>query len=167
MSLRFKICVLGEFAVGKTSTVARVVRNEFSETYQTTVGVSIDVKQMQNDAGDDVKLILWDIAGTDRLASLDKAYLQGMDGYVLVCDGTRPDTLTTAVNLYREVVSTHGDKPFIALVNKNDLVSDWAVSDDQLTGAGSFGIHWTACSAKRGDHVEQAFRRLANELTEH
>lgn len=167
MSFRFKICVVGEFAVGKTSTVARVVRNEFSEHYQTTVGVSIDVKQMHNEAGDDVKFILWDIAGTDRLASLDKAYLQGMDGYVLVCDGTRPDTLTTAVNLHREIVATHGSKPFIALVNKNDLVSEWALSDDQLNGAGSFGIYWTACSAKRGENVEQAFRRLANELTAH
>ncbi|MEL6869573.1 MAG: Rab family GTPase [Pseudomonadota bacterium] len=165
MAPRFKICVLGEFAVGKTSTVARAVRNEFSAKYQTTVGVSIDIKEMHADDGTALKMILWDIAGTERLATLDKHYLQGLDGYLLVADGTRSDTLTTATNLHREVVAAHGPKPFVALVNKSDLVSEWTVSEDALNGADGFGIHWNACSAKRGDNVEQAFRQLAKALT--
>ena len=59
-----KICMLGGFAVGKTSLVARYVTSMFSEKYLTTVGVKIDKKQVAVD-GRDVTLMLWDIYGQD------------------------------------------------------------------------------------------------------
>ena len=58
-----KICMIGDFSVGKTSLVGRFVRQSFSEKYLTTVGVKIDTKLVKLTENQDVKLILWDIAG--------------------------------------------------------------------------------------------------------
>ena len=89
-----KICVLGDFAVGKTSTVARVVHNVFSDKYLTTVGVKIDtyVYEPEGAGAKPMKLVIWDIAGTDRFNAVEYSYLRGASGYLLVVDGTRPDT---------------------------------------------------------------------------
>ena len=91
-SYRKKICLIGDFAVGKTSLVKRYVDQVFSEDYTTTVGVSIVTKEVQLDRDSMVKLIIWDIAGADKLTTVSHAYLQGANGYVLVADGTRRQT---------------------------------------------------------------------------
>ena len=63
-----KLCMLGSFAVGKTSLVGRFVRQMFSDRYLTTVGVRIDKKELVV-AGREVKLVLWDIHGEDESVS--------------------------------------------------------------------------------------------------
>ena len=67
-----KICMIGDFAVGKTSLVSRYVRQTFSEAYQTTIGVKIDSKIIQLPSGDDLKLVLWDIAGSNALSTVEQ-----------------------------------------------------------------------------------------------
>ena len=62
--LQKKICMLGSFAVGKTSLVQRFVKSIYSEVYQTTVGVKVDKKDVQVN-GTDLTLMLWDIYGED------------------------------------------------------------------------------------------------------
>ena len=64
-----KICMLGAFAVGKTSLVRRYVDSIFSDTYLTTVGVKID-KRVVPVGNDSVNLILWDIAGEDEVSAV-------------------------------------------------------------------------------------------------
>ena len=74
-----KICMLGSFAVGKTSLVARFVRSIYSEKYHTTVGVKIDKKQVQFD-GKSMNLILWDLYGEDEFQKVHMSYLRGASG---------------------------------------------------------------------------------------
>ena len=93
--LQRKVCLLGAFAVGKTSLVARFVHSLFSERYHTTIGVKIDRKTVRVN-GRDVNLMIWDLAGEDEFMSLRMSYLRGTDGCLLVIDGTRKDTLATA-----------------------------------------------------------------------
>ena len=93
-----KICMLGTFAVGKTSLVQRFVQSIFSEKYLTTVGVKIDKKKMTVD-GQDVTLILWDLHGDDDFQRLQMTYLRGASGFFLVADGTRRETLPHALAL--------------------------------------------------------------------
>ena len=78
-NLQKKLCMLGGFAVGKTSLVKRFVHSVFSDTYLTTVGVKIDKKTVEL-AGKTVNLILWDLSGEDDLASLRMTYLRGAAG---------------------------------------------------------------------------------------
>ena len=98
-SVSRKISLLGDFAVGKTSTVARSVRTTFSDSYLTTVGVKVDTKTLTRDDGDALRLVLWDIAGANALDQMRANYIGGTQGLLLVADGTRADTVTTALGL--------------------------------------------------------------------
>ena len=91
-----KICMLGTFAVGKTSLVARYVHSMFSEDYQTTVGVKIDRKLVDLD-DQQLTLMLWDLHGDDEFQRMRVSYLRGAAGYLLVCDGTRRSTFDHAL----------------------------------------------------------------------
>ena len=102
-----KICMLGGFAVGKTSLVARYVTSLFSEKYLSTVGVKIDKKQVSVD-GQDVTLMLWDIYGQDEFQTVQTSQLRGMSGYLLVVDGTRRATLETARLMQQKATEAAG-----------------------------------------------------------
>jgi small GTP-binding protein len=155
-----KICMLGAFAVGKTSLVKRYVSSVFSETYLTTVGVKIDKKAAQL-AGKVINLILWDLAGEDDIASLRMSYLRGSAGYVLVADGTRRATLDVAVSLRARVDAEVGVLPFVLLLNKSDLVDQWAITDTDIAGLRNDGWWVQPSSARTGAGVEEAFTDLA------
>lgn len=157
-----KICIIGDFAVGKTSSVARCVNDVFSDKYLTTVGVKIDTKEMTvGVAATSVKLIIWDIAGTDRFSAVEFSYLRGSSGFILVVDGTRSHTLDVAKRLRTETQERYGDIPCVTLVNKSDLVGEWEIDDETIAALESDGFFPFVTSAKTGANVELAFERLA------
>ena len=158
-----KVAMLGGFGVGKTSLVARLVKSTFSDKYHTTVGVKVDKKVVEL-ASDQVNLLLWDIAGEDQARQIRLNYVRGSGGYLLVCDGTRPDTLDQAVDIHARLTASLGDLPFILLVNKCDLVDDWELSDDRLQPLRDGGWVVLVTSAKTGVSVEDAFRSLAQSM---
>jgi small GTP-binding protein len=96
-----KVCMIGSFAVGKTSLVARFVKSIFSEKYLTTVGAKID-KKMVRLGNQELTLILWDLHGDDEFQKVRTSYLQGSASYLLVADGTRRVTLDKALRLQKE-----------------------------------------------------------------
>ena len=159
--LNRKICIIGDFGVGKTSTVARFVHNVFSEKYLTTVGVKIDTKEVMLADQRPVKLVIWDIAGTDRFAAVEFSYLRGLQGYLLVVDGTRAYTLDSALKLKSEVEERMGKMPFVCIVNKADLEGQWEVTEDQLDTLRSDGFRLLKTSAQSGDSVDKALHMLA------
>jgi len=162
--IKKKICMVGAFAVGKTSLVKRYVNSIFSEKYLTTVGVKIDKKSVA--LGDrTVDLVLWDVQGEDEFQKVHVAYLRGMSGYLLVADGTRLHTLETAVRLKEMIDREIGDMPFIFIINKKDLAAEWAVEQDSISRI-SEERGWVAMetSAKTGLGVEDAFMTLAKAM---
>jgi small GTP-binding protein len=161
--LQKKICLLGAFGVGKTSLVRRFVDTIFSDTYLTTVGVKIDKKVVAAGA-EQMALILWDIAGEDAVSAVRVTYLRGAAGYLLVIDGTRPETLDTAVSIQSRITAEIGAVPFIALLNKADLVEDWAIAPDRIEALEAEGWTFKRTSAKTGDSVEETFTELAARL---
>jgi small GTP-binding protein len=158
-TVKKKICMLGGFAVGKTSLVQRFVRSVFSERYLTTVGVRIDQKSMTVGESS-VELILWDIHGDDAFQNVRAMYLRGMAGYFLVADGTRRSTLDKAETLHELAVSTVGDVPFFLLVNKADLSTEWEVTDADLDRLRRQGWQILTTSAKSDHGVAEAFESL-------
>lgn len=158
-----KICMLGSFAVGKTSMVRRFVESIFSETYHTTVGVKIDKKPIQID-GAQIDLVLWDLYGNDDFQKIRWSYFQGASGYLLVADGTRRATIDAAVELEERARAEIGPVPFILVINKVDLVEDWEF--DPEMEARLAAKNWTILrsSAKTGQGVEEAFSRLARRI---
>ena len=123
-----KICMVGAFATGKTSLVARFVKSIFLDIYQTTVGVKIDKKLIKlKDC--EMNLILWDIHGEDEFQKVRMSYMRGASGYFLVVDGTRRYTLEQAFFLQQRVEDTIGKVPFILILNKADLTKEWEIDD--------------------------------------
>jgi hypothetical protein len=158
-----KICMLGAFAVGKTSLVRRYVDSIFSDTYLTTVGVKID-KRVVSVGDETLNLILWDIAGEDEVSSVRMSYLRGASGYFLVVDGTRAATLDVARSIQQRAESEIGSVPFIALVNKVDVRNEWTVAQDSLADLEQAGWSVALTSARTGEGVEAAFLTLAERL---
>lgn len=158
-----KICMLGSFAVGKTSLVARFVRSIFSDKYHTTVGVKIDKKQVQVE-DKLVNLILWDLYGEDEFQKVHMSYLRGASGYLLVVDGTRRETLDKALVLQQRTEEAIGKVPFVIVLNKVDLKDSWEVDDRTIEELTSKGWHVFQSSAKTGQGVEEAFALLAKQM---
>lgn len=162
-----KVCVVGDFAVGKTSVTERFVNNQFAGKYLSTVGVKIDTKEIESPAlGVSHKLVIWDVAGSDEFGPKEFAYLRGASGYIYVADGTRPDTLTVVEHLHSQITGAYGSAPFVLLVNKRDLESEWNVSDEYLDALTDAYENVYRTSAKTGDDVERAIHRLAELIVE-
>ncbi|WP_067644121.1 Rab family GTPase [Dokdonella koreensis] len=160
-----KICMLGDFGVGKTSLVARFVHNTFSEKYLTTVGVKVDTCEVARTDGEPRKLVVWDMAGRNGIDTLGASYLRGASGLLLVVDGTRAATLRTALNLLMQARTVVPAAAAVLMVNKLDLIEHWEV--EPLTVAelrNSLPVFET--SALTGDGVVQAFATLAREIPE-
>lgn len=157
--------MLGTFAVGKTSLVARFVKSIFSDKYHTTVGVKIDKKSVHLDE-QEISLLLWDIHGEDEFQKIRQSYLRGTSGYLLVADGTRRSTLDAAEALQQNVEGVIGKVPFILLLNKCDLTDEWEIDQPALEALTAKGWTILQTSAKTGQSVEEAFTTLARRMLE-
>jgi small GTP-binding protein len=161
--IKKKVCVLGAYAVGKTSLIKRFVESLFSEKYLTTVGVKIDKKTVQYN-GEAVTLMLWDIQGEDSLNETHFLYLRGLAGCILVIDGTRADTLETAIRLEKKAREIAGDTELVCAVNKSDLVDEWELEESALEELREKGWDVFKTSAKDGSEVENLFHRLTDAM---
>jgi small GTP-binding protein len=160
----YKICVLGDFATGKTSLVARFVHNTFAETYHTTVGVKVDVRDIVQPGRRRSRLAIWDVAGTGTPTELFLRYLRGASGYVLVIDGTRAETLDRALELKNAVVSQLPGIPLVHLVNKADLDQSQEITDARIAALAVPKGGWLRTSARTGANVEEGFTLLLDRM---
>lgn len=163
--LQKKICMLGSFAVGKTSLVRRYVDSIFSENYVTTIGVKIDKKMVKSN-NQDLSLILWDVYGEDNYQSVLPSYLRGMAAYILVIDPSRPDTFDSAKKLHLLVNETLGPKPFILVLNKSDIKSEWEINEPILSELSTAAIKTIETSAKTDTGVDEVFQALASTFSQ-
>lgn len=153
-----KVCMVGDFSVGKTSLTQKFVNNVFSESYLTTIGVKIDTAMV-----DDTKLIVWDVAGRDSLSPINVSYLVGASGIVLVADGTRPETITGLQDIWQTVVNRIGVVPVVVAINKRDL-PEWSVKPNHLDTVREHGWAVFETSAKDGVKVVELFTHLTSQM---
>lgn len=163
--IKKKVCMLGAFAVGKTSLVQRYVHSIFSDKYHTTVGVKIEKAQVNIDNAN-VDLIIWDLHGEDDFQHVRLSYLKGSAGVIYVVDGTREATLITVLNLKEIVERTIGKLPFILVINKSDLEDRWELAPLVVDELSDKGITVMKASAKTGTQVEQIFQVLTKKMME-
>ena len=153
-----KICMVGDFSVGKTSLTQKFVNNVFSEKYLTTIGVKIDTVEL-----DSIKLIIWDVAGRDSLSPINASYLVGAAGVILVADGSRESTIDGLQDIWDVVEKRIGKVPCVVALNKADL-DDWHVTQEKINEFESRGWQLFKTSAKQGDEVKALFHALADKL---
>lgn len=158
-----KIALLGAAGVGKTSLVRRFVDSLFDEKYLTTIGVKVDKRTLLVGA-DEITLMIWDIAGAEEHFSVPSSYVKGAAGYLLVADGTRPDTLAVAARIADQIDRDLGKLPFVLVLNKMDLTDAWQVGEADVAPLGSRALATIESSAKTGEGVEAAFSNLARAI---
>lgn len=161
--LQKKIALVGAPGVGKTSLVRRFVESLFDDRYLTTIGVKVDKKDVV--AGSvPLRLMLWDIAGAED-GFIPSSYIRGAAGYLLVIDGTRPESVQPALDIVAQIERDLGPLPAVVVLNKSDLVEAWRLSPADLAPINAQEALVVRTSAKTGDGVEAAFEALALRLT--
>ncbi|GAB4538027.1 MAG: Rab family GTPase [Anaerolineales bacterium] len=157
-----KICLLGEFAVGKTSLVRRFVEGRFDNRYLSTIGVKISRRIVERPFGN-MNLLVWDLAGSDEFnGQIQSNYLRGSAGAFIVCDLTRHETLSGFQRYIEQIHAVGLNIPVLLIANKADLQDERAISDDDLSASSTaFQSPYLLCSAKTGENVERAFLQLA------
>jgi len=159
-----KICLLGGVCVGKTSLARRFVYSNFSDNYQSTIGVKIHKKTL-NTSDVDVNLMVWDIQGEDRYDKVLVSFLKGISGFLLVVDVTQPESVAVAIDLAERVKTFFGNVPYVLVYSKCDL------PENPETRIRARELHTGACtvhdtSSFSGSGVEEAFASLAKATLE-
>lgn len=171
---KFKITLLGEGAVGKTSLRKNFLGETFDRDYMMTLGADFATKTIEVDDYE-VTLIIWDLAGQPRFSVVREGFYQGTRGALLVFDITRPDTYEQLSSWVRELLKNNKDKkvPLVLIGNKNDLRGSLHTTipeeygekyAEALSQWSGYNIPYIETSAKYGDNVEKAFENLIRQI---
>ena len=159
-TLQKKVCLLGDFAVGKTSLIRRFVENRFDDKYLSTIGVKISRKTIAREEHL-TNLLIWDLAGGDDFSKAGSSYLRGAVGALVVCDLTRPETLEALAYYAKQLRAINETAVLVFVGNKADLVEERKISEADLSQAShDFGAQCLLTSALTGSNVEDAFHCL-------
>lgn len=168
-TLVFKVLVLGDSSVGKSSLLRRYVDNQYDDSYLSTIGVDFKIKTLRvNNIM--VKLHMWDTAGQERFRSITQQYYRGCDGVFLVVDMTNVETLrnlprtwlTDVKNFCGGIAQNDPKSPvLIVLANKCDQTKHFQISDGHLSGL--LMTHFKT-SAKTGTNVTEAFEEMTRQI---
>ena len=168
-----KICLLGDFGVGKTSLIRRFVDRQFSDQYLSTVGVKISRKLVESTLAEaqqpsGLQLLIWDIEGSTKFKAIASSYLQGAKGAIVVGDVTRQETLAHLTDHLQHFCSINPTGKVVIVLNKSDLIELEKLEkllltfrfEDQRNVLGSY-----SSSAKTGENADAVFQLLGQHLS--
>ena len=167
--LKYKIIIAGPPAVGKTSLLHRFIDNSFQNNYKLTIGTEFLTKMIQFKK-QEAKLAIWDIGGQRRFAQIRRTFYAGTNGILLVFDLTKQETFDEMKTWLNEIYETIREEvPFVLIGNKLDLIKAtgraFNYNESKLFAAERNSIY-IETSAKTGDNVEFAFKRLTQIIAE-
>ena len=160
-----KLIIVGDTGVGKTNIISRYIKNEFSLTTKSTIGVEFGSKLVKKN-GKLIKLQIWDTAGQERYKSITSAYYKGAKGAFVVYDITREKTFKDIDKWITELKENGNEDMIIILIgNKLDLEnSREVIIDDVKRKAKELKVGFFETSALDGSNVEQAFDFIVEEI---
>ncbi|KAK1347309.1 small GTP-binding protein [Hamiltosporidium tvaerminnensis] len=161
---RYKILILGESNVGKTSILYRFTEGIFKYTLMNTIGIDFVSKDIKVE-DKDVRLQIWDTAGQERFHSITRSYYRNANGILLVFDLTDPRSFDCVDKWYEEIVEEVGNGiPIFLVGNKRDML-DGVDFEDVFTAYSEKAeikkIKFFITSAKSGDNIDEVFYEMA------
>ena len=161
----FKIVMIGEGGVGKTSITLRFTEDRFDENMLMTIGANFASKKMEID-GSQLTLIIWDLGGQPRFRDVISDYFRGSKIAVAVYDATRSFSLERLVDWIKSLKENAPDCDLILVGNKTDLQSNGSgVSLEEGTAfAEKYNALHLQVSAKSGEGVDEMFDAVAKSL---
>lgn len=162
-----KVCLLGDFAVGKTSLTHRFVYDLFSERYLSTIGVKVSRKNMVLPVADDaveLTMLLWDLAGSEAFDLFRVSYMRGSAGALLVCASDRTESIDHLRDYATQMNQVSPEAKFAVVVNKSDLLTEpfCVPAAEQVAHDLNTSLFYT--SAKTGAGVNAVFRHLGQQI---
>ena len=163
--VKYKIMVLGESRVGKTSLIKRYTKDQFGGVYLTTVGMDFQDKIIEIE-DKKIRLQVWDTAGQERFRNVTKSYFQSSHGLLVVYDITDKESFEK-INFWMKNIKENAPEnaKLILVGNKCDLANERQVSyEEGEKKASNYNIKFFESSAKEGTNVKEFFFYLANEI---
>jgi len=161
----FKILLLGDGGVGKTSLLRRYIDNTFEPDYKSTIGVQFMTNVVETEETT-TKLVIWDVAGQSKFTSYRHLYYKDAEGIILIYDMTRPKTFENLPIWIEDALRHTAKNTKIALLgNKADLIGKRVVSTEhgeKFSKSHPNIILFNECSAKTGENVNNAYLTLVN-----
>jgi len=167
--VKAKICLIGDWGVGKTSLIRKFVLDQFDDKYIVTFGTKVSKKRIKfkkyKDSVTDLNMVIWDIMGQEEFKKIQTNAYSGTHGVLIVCDITRKDTLEHIKRWRDDIFKVTKILPVVVLANKCDLKGQETFTvDDLAKAAKEINAKYFFTSAKTGQNVESAFRALGKEL---
>eukprot|EP00041_Stephanoeca_diplocostata_P017460 m.351801 g.351801 ORF g.351801 m.351801 type:complete len:224 (+) comp20706_c0_seq3:216-887(+) len=165
----YKVLVIGDYGVGKTSVIRRYTEGFFTPNYKLTIGVDFALKNIDWDDQTKISLQLWDIAGHERFGHMTHVYYKYAIAAIIVFDLGRPATFESVIkwqkDLNEKVMLANEDPvPTILLANKCDLSTDIDTEKlDKFCEDNNF-LAWFATSAKVNKNIDEAMQFLVEAI---
>lgn len=165
---QYKIIIVGDPSVGKTSLILRYTDNAFKRNYVPTLGVMVSDKIFQIEDSI-VQLTLWDIGGQQKFQTMRQQFYKGSDAVFLVFDLTRIESFNNIPKWFSDVIEQqkNSSQEFIGFIigNKNDLDDQRKVTSEMANQlASQLKLGFIETSALLGENVDHAFSTIANLL---
>ena len=157
----FKLVLLGDSSVGKTSITKRIINNTFSEFQDSTIGASFMTKCIET-PNEIINYEIWDTAGQERYRALAPMYYRGAHCVFLVFDITNRESFISIKDWEREIKKNVKDIILVILIgNKSDLYTKRKLSEREIVNyAESIGARYYETSAKSGIHIEEMLQYM-------
>mmetsp|Transcript_12598 Transcript_12598/g.32218 ORF Transcript_12598/g.32218 Transcript_12598/m.32218 type:complete len:223 (+) Transcript_12598:46-714(+) len=165
----YKVLVIGDYGVGKTSVIRRYTEGFFTPNYKLTIGVDFALKNIDWEDGSKISLQLWDIAGHERFGHMTHVYYKYAIAAIIVFDLGRPPTFESVVKWQKDLnekvmLANEEPVPTILLANKCDMSHDVDKEKlDQFCKDNGF-LAWFATSAKINKNIDEAMHFLTEEI---
>ena len=164
----FKVVLVGETGVGKTSIISQFIDQVFEEELQTSTGGSFSSKEIFFDNGKSLKLEIWDTAGQERYRSLTKIFYKNSSCAILVYDITKKPTFDELKNYWIGQIKESAPKDIMLAVvgNKEDLLDKEQVDENEARDfAKENNALFFSTSAKNSDAINQLFIDIGKKYT--
>ena len=162
----FKIILIGDPGVGKTSIMSKYILNEFKTSYQSTLGVEFKSKEIYIDNSCCARIKIWDTCGQERFRAITRQYFRNSDGVFLVFDLTNKDTIKK-LNIWLKDINDNinGDCVIFVIGNKVDVKTrDISLSEEAKQYANDKKLNYYEVSAKTGAGIINVFEKMTKKL---
>jgi len=163
----FKVLILGDSGVGKSSILLRFTDDEFDEDISCTIGVDFKNKLIKAE-GKKVQLSIWDTAGQEKFRSLTSSYYRGTQGIIFTYDVSNRESFESVEVWMNEaqLYSTYDDVVYLLVANKVDRDDRVVTTATGEQFAREHGMVFLECSAKTKKNIEQVFDELVLKFLE-
>ena len=164
----FKVVLVGESGVGKTSIITQYIDQTFQKDLQSTTGGTFSTKSVECDGGKILKFEIWDTAGQEKYRSLTTMFYKDANAAILVYDVTRLESFEEIKNYWAKQIKESAPENIILVVagNKADLIEKEVVDEGEARNfANELNAIYVSTSAKNSDGINELFEEIAKKHT--